>query len=94
MKVRKRNRELQGFNLLKITKAIYRARLDAGYEKTLDECVFEAKEIVKEFDKVDIIDIETIQDKIEKYFIKKDDIEVFKLFTFYREKRRQDRENP
>lgn len=94
MKVKKRNGELQKFDLIKIAKAIYRARLDAGYEKELDECVHEAKEIMKGIVNGKVIDIETIQDEIEKYFIKYDEIEVFKLFTFYREKRRQDRENP
>jgi len=94
MQVKKRNGELEEFNVLKIAAAIYKARLDAGYNKSLTECVDEAKIIMKNIVNGKIIDIETIQDGIEKYFIKNDDIEVFKLFTFYREKRRQDRANP
>lgn len=94
MQVRKRNGELEDFDILKIAKAIYRARLDAGQEKELDECVEEAQFIVKNILNGNVLDIETIQDAIERHFIKNDDIEVFKLFTFYREKRRQDRTNP
>lgn len=94
MQVRKRNGELEDFDILKIAKAIYRARLDAGQEKELDECVEEAQFIVKNILNGKVLDIETIQDAIERHFIKNDDIEVFKLFTFYREKRRQDRTNP
>lgn len=94
MQVRKRNGELEEFNVLKIAKAIYRARLDAGQEKELDDCVHEAEMIAKGILNGRILDIETIQDAIERYFIKNDDIEVFKLFTFYREKRKQDRANP
>ena len=94
MKVRKRNGRLQEFDLIKIANAIYKARLDAGYEETLDDCLFEATKIMKDISNHKIIDIEKIQDQIEKHFIKNDDIEVFKMFTFYREKRRQDRENP
>lgn len=94
MQVKKRNGELEDFNLLKIATAIYRARLDAGYQQELEQCVKEAKDIMKDIVNGKTLDIETIQDEIEKYFIKHDDIEVFKLFTFYREKRRQDRANP
>jgi ribonucleoside-diphosphate reductase alpha chain len=80
---------------MKIAKAIYRARIDANQEKTLEECVKEAREVELILDKtVSVIDIESIQDAIEKYFLKKDEVEVFKAFTFYRSKRKQDRENP
>lgn len=94
MQVKKRNGSLEDFDIIKIAKAIYKARIDAGYNKTLEECVSEAKKIVSGIVNGKVLDIETIQDEIEKYFIKNDDIEVFKLFTFYREKRRQDRMNP
>lgn len=94
MQVKKRNGSLENFDIIKIAKAIYRARLDAGYDKSLEDCVSEAKEIVSKIVNGKVLDIETIQDEIEKHFIKNDDIEVFKLFTFYREKRRQDRANP
>lgn len=94
MQVRKRNGSLEQFDVIKIAKALYNARLDAGYEKSLEECVNEAGNIVKNIKNGDIIDIEKIQDTIELYLIKHDEIEVFKLFTFYREKRKQDRLNP
>lgn len=38
--------------------------------------------------------IEDIQDVIERYLIKNDEIEVFKNFTFHREKQKQDRLYP
>jgi ribonucleoside-diphosphate reductase alpha chain len=95
MQVKKRNGEGQIFDVMKIAKAIYRARIDANQEKTLEECVKEAREVELILDKtVSVIDIESIQDAIEKYFLKKDEVEVFKAFTFYRSKRKQDRENP
>jgi ribonucleoside-diphosphate reductase alpha chain len=95
MQVKKRNGDGQIFNVMKIAKAIYRARIDANQEKTLEECMKEAREVELMLDKtVSVIDIESIQDAIEKYFIKKDEVEVFKAFTFYRAKRKQDRENP
>jgi ribonucleoside-diphosphate reductase alpha chain len=95
MQVKKRNGDGQIFDLMKIAKAIYRARIDANQEKTLEECVKEAREVELILDKtVSVIDIESIQDAIEKYFLKKDEVEVFKAFTFYRSKRKQDRENP
>jgi ribonucleoside-diphosphate reductase alpha chain len=95
MQVKKRNGDGQIFDVMKIAKAIYRARIDANQEKTLEECVKEAREVELILDKtVSVIEIESIQDAIEKYFLKKDEIEVFKAFTFYRSKRKQDRENP
>jgi len=94
MQVRKRNGQVEDFDILKIARAIYMARLDAGQEKELEDCLEEAEFIVKNILNGKVLDIETIQDAIERHFIKNDDIEVFKLFTFYREKRRQDRLNP
>ncbi|MBN2839301.1 MAG: hypothetical protein JXM74_11150 [Fusobacteriaceae bacterium] len=95
MQIRKRNGETQSFDLMKIAKAIYKARIDAGQDKDLEFCVNEAKEVKATLPNHNsILDIEFIQDAIEKYLIKKDEIEVFKLFTFYRAKRTQDRLNP
>ena len=45
MKVRKRKGEIENFNYLKIAKAIYKARLDAGQNQDLEYCVNEAKTI-------------------------------------------------
>lgn len=95
MQIRKRNGEVQNFDLIKIAKAIYKARIDAGQDKDLEFCVNEAKEIKASLPNGNsILDIEFIQDAIEKYLIKKDEIEIFKQFTFYRAKRTQDRESP
>lgn len=93
--VRKRNGQIEQFDLIKIAKAIYKARVDAGQDKDLEYCVNEAKEIKATLPNYDsVLDIEFIQDAIEKYLIKKDELEVFKLFTFYRAKRTQDRLSP
>ena len=93
--VRKRNGQIEQFDLIKIAKAIYKARVDAGQDKDLEYCVNEAKEIKATLPNHDsVLDIEFIQDAIEKYLIKKDELEVFKLFTFYRAKRTQDRLSP
>jgi ribonucleoside-diphosphate reductase alpha chain len=94
MQVRKRNGKVEEFDITKIAKAIYKARLDAKQDKSVEDCLNEAKKIMKDLRNGQAIDIETIQDAIETYFIKNDEIEVFKLFTFYREMRRQERENP
>ena len=95
MKVRKRNGKERGFDLTKIAKAIYKARIDANQDRTLEECIEEAK-IIKETlpNGGSILSIEEIQDAIKLYFIKNGEIEVFKLFTFYREKRKHDRMFP
>lgn len=93
--VRKRNGQIEQFDLIKIAKAIYKARVDAGQEHDLEYCVNEAKEIKATLPNQDsVLDIEFIQDAIEKYLIKRDELEVFKHFTFYRAKRAQDRLNP
>lgn len=97
IKVRKRDGSLENFNLMKIAKAIYKAKVESGRNLELDECVEDAKAIMDELIYIhtqDIIDIEEIQDRIEYYFLKNDEIDVYKSFIFYREKRKQDRLNP
>lgn len=94
MQVKKRNGALEEFNILNIAKAIYKARIDAVKDKSLEECLTEAQEAIESLESEDIIGIEDIQDAIESYLMRKNEIEVFKNFTFYREKRRQDRINP
>ena len=95
MQVKKRDGQIEQFDVLKIAKAIYKARLDAGQNKDLDFCVNEAETITDSLPNGGKIwDIEKIQDAIERHLIKNDELDVFKLFTFYREKRRQDRLNP
>ena len=62
MQVKKRNGSLENFDIIKIAKAIYRARLDAGYDKSLEDCVSEAKEIVSKIEvNGKVLHIETIQ---------------------------------
>ena len=94
--VKKRNGEIESFDIFKIAKAIYKARIDAGEMKDLEHCVNEAKQVLNSMNKAGNSnwEVEDIQDGIEKYLIKNDELDVFKMFTFYREKRRQDRLNP
>ena len=47
MQVQKRNGTVEPFNINKMAKAIYKARLDANEEKTIEECVVEAREILE-----------------------------------------------
>jgi hypothetical protein len=47
MQVQKRNGELENFNINKMAKAIYNARLDANEERTIEECVAEAREVLE-----------------------------------------------
>jgi ribonucleoside-diphosphate reductase alpha chain len=94
LQVKKRNGDIQEFDIIKIAKAIYKARIDAVKDKTLEDCVTEAQEVMKTIPQEEVVEIEVIQDGIEAYLMKKNELEVFKNFTFYREKRRQDRLNP
>lgn len=94
VQVRKRNGKIEEFDITKIAVAIYRTRLDANQEKSLTQCINEAKEVIADMKPEDTVDIEKIQDAIERYFIRKDELDIFKMFTFFREMRRQDRLNP
>ena len=47
MEVKKRDGQIESFDVLKIAKAIYKARLDAGQNKDLEFCVNEAKTITE-----------------------------------------------
>jgi hypothetical protein len=47
MQVQKRNGELESFNINKMAKAIYNARLDANEERTIEECIAEAREVLE-----------------------------------------------
>ena len=70
-------------------------RIDANQEKDLEFCVNEAKEVKTMMEReLNSWTVEQVQDTIEKYLIKKDELDVFKQFTFYRAKRAQDRVNP
>lgn len=48
MKVRKRKGEVEDFDIIKIAKAIYKARVDSGERKELEDCVREAKQVVND----------------------------------------------
>jgi hypothetical protein len=47
MQVQKRNGELESFNINKMAKAIYNARLDANEERTIEECIVESREVLE-----------------------------------------------
>lgn len=95
MQVQKRNGQTESFNINKMAKAIYNARLDANEEKTIEECILEAHEVLEWLPYGErVITIEEIQDAIENNFMQQGNIESFKQFTIYRENRTRDRENP
>jgi hypothetical protein len=47
MRVQKRNGEVQKLDINKMAKAIYKARLDANEEKTMEDCLTEAREVLE-----------------------------------------------
>jgi ribonucleoside-triphosphate reductase len=95
MQVQKRNGETQSFDINKMAKAIYNARLDANEEKTIDECVEEARQVLETLPYGErVLNIEEIQDAIEQNFVNQGYLGSLKQFTIYREDRARDRKNP
>jgi len=95
MQVQKRNGEKESFDINKMAKAIYNARLDANEERTIEECIAEAREVIEWLPYGErALTVEEIQDAIENNFMQQGNIESFKQFTIYREDRARDRKNP
>lgn len=91
----KRNGSIESFNILKIASAIYKTRIENKQDVSIDDCVPEARTIVEMFQGVsEPVPIEKIQDAIEEYFFNNGELNMFKSFVFYREKKAKERENP
>jgi ribonucleoside-diphosphate reductase alpha chain len=94
MKVIKRNGLVESFDVTKIAQAMLKAYQSVGAEFTEADCIKQAKEITKHYDKEVDINIETIQDDVERYLMNKKQFEAAKAYIKYREKQKTERENP
>jgi ribonucleoside-diphosphate reductase alpha chain len=94
MNVIKRNGKIESFNVEKIAQAMLKSYLSVGADFTLADCVKQAKEITKNYNREEDINIETIQDDVELYLMTKKQFEAAKAYIKYREKQKVDRENP
>lgn len=93
MNIRKRNGEMEPFNSEKITRAIYKAAVACG-GKDYERAEYLTREVEKMLSKHDdeIVDIETIQDYVEKALIENGHAKTAKAYILYREKRKTARE--
>ncbi len=94
MQVIKRNGEKEKFNINKISHALHKAYLSVGEKMTEKECLQQSKEITKDYNKSDLINIEKIQDNVELFLMETKKYEVAKAYIKFRERQRLDRENP
>ncbi len=84
--VRKRNGEVFEFNKMKIARAIFKAAKACGgndFDIALDIC----DEVISKLPEEGTIDIETIQDTVEKVLIKRGHAKTAKKYILYRHKR-------
>ena len=94
MFVIKRNGVQEKFDKKKIADAMYKAYRSSGIKKSKAVCLEYAKKICDDFEGVEEVSIEKIQDSVELFLMENKDYEVAKSYIKYREKQRIDRENP
>ncbi|MCR3905482.1 MAG: adenosylcobalamin-dependent ribonucleoside-diphosphate reductase [Tenericutes bacterium] len=94
MYVVKRNGAQEPFDLNKIANAMQKAYKSVGVAFSDEECLKQATEITKAYPKNQEVSIETIQDDVELYLMKKKHYEAAKSYIKYREKQKTDRDNP
>ncbi|XMB71863.1 adenosylcobalamin-dependent ribonucleoside-diphosphate reductase [Mycoplasmatota bacterium WC30] len=94
MQVIKRNGEKEKFNINKISHALHKAYLSVGEDMSEKECLEQAIEITKDYNKGNLINIEKIQDNVELFLMETKKYEVAKAYIKFRERQRLDRENP
>ena len=94
MYVVKRNGQKEPFDLNKIAHAMQKAYRSVGLSFTEEECLKQATEITKAYPKNQEVMIETIQDDVELYLMKKKHYEAARAYIKYREKQKTDRDNP
>jgi ribonucleoside-diphosphate reductase alpha chain len=94
MNVVKRNGAVEPFDLNKIANAMQKAYKSVGISFTDDECLKQATEITKAYPKTQDVSIETIQDDVELYLMKKKHYDAARSYIKYREKQKTDRDNP
>jgi ribonucleoside-diphosphate reductase alpha chain len=94
MFVIKRNGSKEPFDVGKIASAMLKAYKTIGVDFNYEECLKQAIEITKPYKKSEDVSIETIQDDVELYLMKKKQYEAAKSYIKYREKQKNERENP
>lgn len=94
MFVLKRNGSKETFDLRKIASAMLKAYKSVGSDFSEEDCLKQAQEITKAYAKDQEVNIETIQDDVELYLMKKKQFEAAKAYIKYREKQKVERENP
>ncbi len=94
MFVLKRNGLKETFDLKKIANAMLKAYQSVGADCSEEDCLKQAQEITKAYPKNQEVNIETIQDDVELYLMKKEQFEAAKAYIKYREKQKVERENP
>lgn len=94
MYVLKRNGSRELFDLQKIANAMKKAYRNVGVEVSEEECLKQAQKITKSYKKDQDINIEKIQDDVELFLMESKQYEAAKAYIKYRERQRNDRENP
>lgn len=94
MYVIKRNSAKEEFDVQKIAIAMHKAYLSVGSEFTLQDCIKQATKITKAYSDKEDVNIEQIQDDVELFLMQTKQFDAAKAYIKYREKQKQDRENP
>jgi ribonucleoside-diphosphate reductase alpha chain len=94
MFVLKRNGTKEAFDVQKIAIAMQKAYQSCGIGFTDDECLKQAQKITKNYKKGQEINIEQIQDDVELFLMESKQYDAAKAYIKYRERQRNDRENP
>ncbi|NCU33522.1 MAG: hypothetical protein EOM23_11485 [Candidatus Moranbacteria bacterium] len=94
MFVLKRNGTKEPFDVQKIAIAMQKAYRSCGIQFSDDECLKQAQKITKNYKKGQAINIEQIQDDVELFLMETKQYEAAKAYIKYRERQRNDRENP
>ncbi len=94
MFVTKRNGAKEEFDVQKIAIAMQKAYLCVGSDFSLQDCIKQATKITKNYSSDQEVNIEMIQDDVELFLMQTKQFEAAKAYIKYREKQKQDRENP
>ena len=94
MFVLKRNGTKEPFDVQKIAIAMQKAYQGVGIGFTDEECLKQAQKITKNYKKGQEINIEQIQDDVELYLMESKQYDAAKAYIKYRERQRNDRDNP
>lgn len=90
-KIRKRNGAEQAFDINKVKNAIKKANMSVEEQYRLNEPTFNSviKTLIGIFNRYSIIDVETVQDFVEKALMKYNCYEVAKSYVLYRDERKK-----